>query len=268
MNWAKMKPKRTPAVAIVVILLAAVGTASGGGDDTRGSEVPSGSPPVAGSGDGRAAGPPGPEPGEAERLPADLRAAVDGIQARYDALRNFRARFTQESRIVAAPTSEIAKGEVFFQKPGKMRWNYDTPEPQEIVISGGRLWQYVPADKQVVIQSFDTSRVEYAFLTGLGNLEKQFRVRWAEPKTRPDDPLLYLELTPRDEQASFTKVVLGIEPQGHRILATEVAGVFGNVTTIRFEKLRDNVAMKSDVFAFEPPGGVDVIDATPGSVEP
>jgi outer membrane lipoprotein carrier protein len=198
------------------------------------------------------------KPVEEGRLPADLQAIVDGIQARYEALRNFRARFTQDSRLEAAPTSDTAKGEVFFQKPGKMRWNYETPEPQEIVINGGRLWQYVPADKQVVIQSFDTSRVEYAFLTGLGDLEKQFRVRWATPRTRPDDPL----------QASFAKVVLGIESKGHRILATEVKGIFGNVTSIRFEALRDNVPLNSDEFVFKSPAGVEVIDATAGVIGP
>jgi outer membrane lipoprotein carrier protein len=269
MDGKRMKPRQAPRAAILLVVLMAAAAVWGGGvGEAQATEAASGPSSAAVPGEGPGADRAGAKAVEEGHLPADLRTVVDGIQARYEALRDFRARFTQQSRLEAAPTSDTAKGEVFFQKPGKMRWNYETPEPQEIVINGGTLWQYVPADKQVVVQSFDTSRVEYAFLTGLGDLEKQFRVRWAEPKTRPDDPLLYLELVPRDEQASFAKVVLGVESKGYRILATEVTGIFGNVTSIRFHGLRDNVPLKSDEFVFKPPAGVEVIDARAGAIEP
>lgn len=203
-----------------------------------------------------------PAAARAAGLPADLRAFVDGIQARYDRIRDFRARFVQESRVQAAPMAEKSGGDVFFQKPGKMRWNYRTPEPQEIVINRGKLWQYVPADKQVVIQGFDAARVEYTFLTGLGNLERDFRISWARPDHRPGDPLRYLALVPRDEQATFSKVALGVEPRTHRVLVTEVTDLFGNTTAIRFEGLRDNVGVDAGLFVFRPPKGADVIDMT------
>ena len=201
-------------------------------------------------------------PARSTPLPADLRAFVDAIQARYDLIRDFQGRFLQESRVQAAPAVDKAGGEVFFQKPGKMRWNYRTPEPQEIVINRGKLWQYVPADKQVVIQGFDAARVEYTFLTGLGSLEKDFRIAWARPDRRPGDPLRYLLLVPRDEQATFSKVTLGVEPRTHRVLVTEVTDLFGNTTMIRFEKLRDNAGVDPALFVFGPPKGVDVIDMT------
>jgi outer membrane lipoprotein carrier protein len=143
-----------------------------------------------------------------------------------------------------------------------MRWNYRTPEPQEIVIDRGKLWQYVPVDNQVVIQGFDAARVEYTFLTGLGNLERDFRIAWARPDRRPADPLRYLALEPRDEQATFAKVTLGVEPGGHRVIVTEVTDLFGNKTAIRFEGLRDNVGVDPGMFVFRAPKGADVIDMT------
>jgi len=213
---------------------------------------------------GRAAGdatsaPPAPR---AAALPADLRDFVDGIQKRYDRIRDFQGRFVQESRVQAAAVTEKSGGDVFFLKPGRMRWNYRTPEPQQIVIDRGKLWQYVPADKQVVIQGFDAARVEYTFLTGLGNLERDFRIAWARPDRRPGDPLRYLALVPRDEQATFAKVTLGVDPRTHRVLVTEVEDLFGNTTSIRFEALRDNAGVDAGLFVLRPPKGVDVIDMT------
>jgi outer membrane lipoprotein carrier protein len=200
----------------------------------------------------------------ASTLPTDLKRFLDQIQARYEGLKDFRARFTQESRVQTAPTVEKASGEVFFRRPGRMRWNYEKPEPQQIVINGDKLWQYVPKDKQVVVQGFDAARVEYTFLTGVGKLERDFKPRWAHPKMRPGDPLVYVDLFPRDEQASFSKVTLGVSPGDHRILATEVTDLFGNVTVIRFEDLRDNLGLSNETFVFKVPKGVDVIDTTTG----
>jgi outer membrane lipoprotein carrier protein len=198
----------------------------------------------------------------AASLPADLRALIDAIQARYDGLRDFKADFTQESRVQAAPSAQKAGGQIYFQKPGRMRWNYRTPEPQEIVINGGKLWQYVPDDRQVVIQGFDAARVEYTFLTGVGDLERDFKLRWANPRKRPGDPLVYVRLVPRNEDATFSEVVIGVDPRDHRILATEVNDLFGNTTIIRFQNYKNNVGLARSLFAFTTPKGVDVIDNT------
>ncbi|MDP3940023.1 MAG: outer membrane lipoprotein carrier protein LolA [Deltaproteobacteria bacterium] len=254
-NFRARRDKRHPggaatllAAALFLLLGAAGATANGARAETDAPAVP------------RDAAAPG--------RPAALDALVKGLQARYERLEDFKARFEQQSRLEAAGSAQIARGEVFFQKPGRMRWNYETPEPQQILISEGKLTQYVPADKQIVVQGLDTNRVEYAFLTGLGELENEFNIRWAEPRRRPDDPLEYIELTPRDADASFARLVLGVETRGHRILATEVKDFLGNVTSLRFEKLQDNVGLGADVFAINKPAGVDVIDMTDGWTTP
>lgn len=276
MGWSKLIQTKVPAhawalpVVLWAILLMGVPTAESDGNRLAGEEkelageTPGDRDTPAPAKAGEVAGE---EPSPDLEAP-DLKEIVKGIQARYEMLRDFRGRFTQQSRLKAGTDPQTASGEVFFQKPGKMRWNYEFPDRQEIIINDGKLWQYVPQDRQVVVQGFDTSRVEYAFLTGLGNLEEQFGVEWASPRNRPDDSLSYLELIPRDEQASFTKVVLGVEPKGHRILATEVTDFFGNVTILRFADLQDNVKLADETFVFKAPKGVDVIDVTTGRQVP
>lgn len=206
-------------------------------------------------------------PAAPSKLPAELGRRVDGIQKRYENLVDFRARFVQESRLQAASGARTAKGEVFFQKPGRMRWRYESPDPQDILIRDGKFWQYVPADNQVVIQRMDTSRVEYAFLTGLGELTSQFDIRWARPRRRPGSPLDYLALTPKDKEATFAEVLIGVDDK-QRILVTEVTDFLGNVTVLRFEGLEDNVGVGKERFQWENPAGADVIDMSAGFQAP
>ena len=239
-----------------VALLFVTGTARADGDDTYRESA-------AGEKSGQRA--------EGEKppstLPPDLQGEVDGIQARYEQLEDFKARFVQESRLDATSEPRRATGEVFFQKPGRMRWRYESPDSQEILIRDGKFWQYVPADKQVVIQAMDVSRVEYVFLTGLGELKAHFDIRWNDPRRRPGSSLVFLALVPRDEEASFAGVVLGVDGK-HRILITEVKDFLGNVTILRFEGLEDNVGVASELFQWKNPAGADVIDMTTGFGNP
>ena len=239
-----------------VALLFVAGAARAGGDDGSRESA-------AGERSSRRAG------GERSpsALPPDLQHEVDGIQSRYEKLEDFKARFVQESRLDATSEPRQATGEVFYQKPGRMRWRYESPDPQEILIRDGKFWQYVPADKQVVIQAMDVSRLEYVFLTGLGELKTQFDIRWDDPRRRPASSLVYLALVPRDEEASFAGVILGVDEK-HRILVTEVKDFLGNVTILRFEGLEDNVGVARERFQWKNPAGVDVIDMTTGFSTP
>lgn len=243
-------------LAVAVALLFVAGTARAGGDD--GSRQSAGGEEAS-----RRAG--GEQP--PSELPPDLQREVDGIQSRYEKLEDFKARFVQESRLDATSEPRRATGEVFYQKPGRMRWRYESPDSQEILIRDGKFWQYVPADKQVVIQAMDVSRVEYVFLTGLGELKEQFEIRWDDPRRRPGSSLVYLALVPRDKEASFAGVILGVDEK-HRILVTEVKDFLGNVTILRFEGLKDNVGVASGHFQWKSPAGADVIDMTTGFREP
>src|SRR4051794_39311067 len=87
-----------------------------------------------------------PPPAPGTRL--DLRAVVDRVQRRYDGAADFRARFGQTLTNAAFARKTSSGGEVLFKKPGRMRWNYDKPEPKAYVADGTTLWLYEPEDKQ------------------------------------------------------------------------------------------------------------------------
>ena len=57
----------------------------------------------------------------------NLEAIIDQIQQKYEKINDFNSKFTQEATVRALNQVQKAKGEVWFKKPGKMRWNYYTP---------------------------------------------------------------------------------------------------------------------------------------------
>ena len=45
------------------------------------------------------------------------------------------------------------RGRLLIKKPGKMRWEYTTPEKKLFVSDGVKIYSYIPQDKQVIVAS-------------------------------------------------------------------------------------------------------------------
>ena len=79
-----------------------------------------------------------------------LKNVLSRLQQRYDGTNTMQADFRQtvESKTLAGTLE--SKGKVSFEKPNRMRWDYDPPDPQTIVGDGETLWIYQPDLKQVI----------------------------------------------------------------------------------------------------------------------
>ena len=204
-----------------------------------------------------------------------------------DAVHDIEADFTQESSIASLDRTQQGSGRVtlrFERTSGetvpivKFRWEYDRPTRQEIVSDGKTMWVYIPDNNQV-IQS-DVSEVSRAraqdpltFLTGLGNLSRDFLIRWASPN-RDDDGNYILKLTPKTTTAMFRELQVvvdrravidysrsGVTGRDFPIRSTIAIDPNGNKTIIVFERntLRLNRGVSDLQFRFMMPAGVDVV---------
>jgi outer membrane lipoprotein carrier protein len=74
--------------------------------------------------------------------------AVTKLEARYRSARTLQAafleRYTENGRVVRTEA-----GIVYFRRPGKMRWEYQSPEKNLFLVDGKSAWFYVPADHTV-----------------------------------------------------------------------------------------------------------------------
>jgi outer membrane lipoprotein-sorting protein len=192
---------------------------------------------------------------------------VRKLQARYDTTKAFRADFRQETIVRAVGQSEEALGTVAFKKPGKMRWDYRTPQAQLIVSDGKTLWIYQPADRQALKAPFKAAFVSttpISFLTGVGKIGDDFT---AEPDARGcADDRVYVRLVPKGTP-DVGALALGVTRATFDIVEARVIDPIGNMTTLTFSNVERNVAIPDDEFHFELPPGVDVVGA-PGAGAP
>lgn len=198
----------------------------------------------------------------ARGLGASAQDVVRKVQDRYDQTQNFAADFTQEMRIEAGGQVIKSSGKVWFQRPGRMHWEYVTPEKQTIIADGTTLWIVQPADNQVLkapLQNAFESRTPVSFLLGVARIEKDFRATLLSPA---DDGKLRLQLDPANaEDGSLGSLVLDVDPDTYDVTAATIRDPLGNTTRVALVDVKRNGSVDASLFRFERPAGMDVIEA-------
>lgn len=195
----------------------------------------------------------------------DAGTIVKKLQERYDETKAFKAEFRQETRVASVGVSDVADGTVVFKKPGKMRWDFQTPQAQQIVSDGTTLWIHQPADRQVLKMPFRSgfvSTTPVSFLLGVGRITDQFRPE-ADPRgctaTR-----LYVRLTAKSNE-ELGGLAFGVERASFDIVEAAVTDPIGNVTTLTFSNIARNVDIPDATFQFVVPPGSDVLTPPAGT---
>jgi outer membrane lipoprotein carrier protein len=195
-------------------------------------------------------------------------AVINRVQALYDQAGGFQARFFQESRLKAAGTSDSAAGWMYFMRPCRMRWQYETPpEQKKEVVSDGRLvWMYTPADAVVMVYKLDQvlrSDLVMRFFSGIGLVQKDFNIAWQRP---PREGVNYvIDLFPKKEQPELKRLTLTINPDTYLVEKLSFTNALGEESRFTFTQVKLGMPLGSSFFTFTPPAGVQVIRETPGS---
>jgi outer membrane lipoprotein carrier protein len=217
--------------------------------------------------------------------------------AAEDRILDYSADFSQESKIASLDRLQRANGRVevaFDYHAGqtkqtvqtvRFRWQYDSPTTQEIVSDGETMWVYLPENNQVIQSNVEQIKKAdqndpMAFLTGLGNLSRDFSINWAMPN-QDGEGNYRLEMIPRHTSSLIRNMVIVVDsyavtsfryrdreedqvPGGLRfpILSTTVYDPNGNSTVIKFSNLRVNLGLPDASFEFMVPDGVQVVRPT------
>jgi len=187
---------------------------------------------------------------------------VNRVQEQYDKSGGFKARFQQESRMQAATQGEKAEGLLFFQKPCRMRWQYENPPEQkkEIVADGREVWMFIPQDAVVMVYPLNKvlrSDLVMRFFSGMGELGRDFQISWNRP---PESGANYvIDLFPRKSQPELKRLTLTINPRNFQVEKLEFANALGEETRFAFSQMDLNIRLEPGFFIFTPPPGVQVV---------
>ena len=190
--------------------------------------------------------------------PLSVDQILGGIEKAYSG-KGFSAAFDQEATIKAMQITDTAEGQLFVRRPGKMRWEYTTPEPQIIITDGANLWVYRPLDKQVMTgkaPAFFGDGKGAGFLADIRQVRQGFVVEQEKSEMAGE---YRLRLTPRQQTPDVTAVHLTISADTFIITDVVTVNAYGDETWIKLKDYRFNQDFDSEVFSFDIPPGTDVL---------
>jgi outer membrane lipoprotein carrier protein len=193
-------------------------------------------------------------------LPVDKLVAK--MQERYDSAADYRARFTQQYTYAATGRERTSTGEILIKKPGRMRWNYEKPEPSLWLANGSVFVMYEPEAKQAFKQDLKASQLPaaVAFLMGKGKLTDEFDVSIAKelPYGNPDD--YRLSLKPKRAQSTYRSIYFVVDPRTYLVRQSVLINAQGDINAITFSDVRLNTKIPDETFRWTAPPGTREID--------
>jgi len=188
-------------------------------------------------------------------------ALARAVQAHYQQVRDFTATFEQSYVGGALKRRSVERGTVAIRKPGRMRWDYQSPEKKLFVSDATRMYFYVPADKQVRVSPLpEAGRVPtpILFLAGRGDLLRDFKVEEVPPPSGSKGARA-LRLRPMRPETDYDTLTLVVDATTYAMRQLIVVDGQGGTSTFSFSNLRENVGIADSTFVFSMPKGVDVV---------
>ena len=191
-----------------------------------------------------------------------LEEAVSALEQAQRRVTDLKAPFRQTSYNKTLNQTLEARGTLYLKKPGRLRWEYQTPTPQEIVSDGAKLWIYTPELKQVNVTAAPQALAGPAgsFLQGLGQVREHFQARFLNPAQPTDaEGLVVLDLAPKRPQPLLGRLIVSVDPKTWLVRQAVVHDELGNTVTVRFGETVVNSGVPDALFVFVPPPGAAVV---------
>jgi outer membrane lipoprotein carrier protein len=193
----------------------------------------------------------------------DVHALASRVDRHYDHIHTLEAKFTETYK--GAGMSRTESGTLLLKKPGRMRWDYDSPSAKLFLTDGSTAWFYVPGERQArktPVKQLEDLRSPLRYLLGKTKLEKELDGLSVAADVKPlNSGDAVLRGVPKGMRERVEQTLLEVTPDGliSRIVVEELDG---SVTEFRFLQQRENVEIADQQFHFAPPPGVEVVAGT------
>jgi outer membrane lipoprotein carrier protein len=194
--------------------------------------------------------------------PVILSQLLRGVEGKYNRLKTMKARFHQIYRQGGGIVRQ-EHGVLYLSKPGRMRWEYESPETKLFVTDGKRAILFVPAENRVMetaIKESEDIKAPLAFLLGRLKFDEQFERMETSPQFIPVEKGDFVFKAYSKKMAERLEWVLfEVHPASfeiRRIVARERGGL---ETEFRFDAMQSNPALAAGLFQFTAPTGAEVV---------
>ena len=185
--------------------------------------------------------------------------ALSSLETFYANVNTLKAEFRQTVFDTDQQIIDQSRGVLYIARPGKFRWEYNSPLPQTIISDAEKIWIHDIELEQVTVRNYQQTLAgtPAELLAGNGELNSQYELVSIDDLA---DGMEWLSLTPKSDDTQFEEVRIGFKD--NKLLMMRLIDSFERTTQLIFDDLEENASINLSLFSFDVPDNVDVIDNT------
>lgn len=190
------------------------------------------------------------------------------IQAWLNKNRDLKAKFKQVYYKRYHGPEKPRWGYMWVRKPGRIRFDYASPNRKQLIVDGKKVWIYDPGYKQVIWQYVKKAAIPAVvhFLWGTGRITAEFWVKMAKGSKLAKTGTRVLWLRPRRATSTMHHLLFVVDPRTGAIREIIVYDHLQNSNRFVFMNVKTNSGIQKSRFSFTPPAGVQVIKGNPNKM--
>lgn len=183
---------------------------------------------------------------------------LDQMSAKYQAMKAFKATFTQTLENDAAKVKENMTGDITVSGQ-KFRLKVSG---QEIINNGQTMWTYMKDENEVNISDYEPEEGEISPAQIYTLYKKGYKYSYVQEAKEAGEAVDIIELAPEDRNNPVFKVRLSVSKADKSLKSWKMFKKNGSRTTITIRKFQPNPPVDATTFNFDKAKykGVKVID--------
>ena len=189
------------------------------------------------------------------------------LQSTYEKAINLSADFNQSTAMKSSQRVRQGSGSMIFLKPGRMRWDYITPDHQVLTSDGVTISMYFEKSNQMIIsdaKDYLQTDVTYSFFTGTGDILKDFDIVDPDLENMQENSHL-IKLIPKSTHPQVSSIHAWVADKTFLIEHLQIVDHFDTVTDLFFENVKIDSndygvrEINKRLFSFTPPANTEII---------
>ena len=190
------------------------------------------------------------------------------VMSTFESFRSYSANF--QIRVREGKRSRNMKGKIYYQKQGKLRYEFTQPQGNLIVSNGRIMWFYIKrlnvAGKQDLTLQTKTSSGRKVFqnnpITGVKRLFQKYHYRFdsqEQPRKEGDRLCFVFDLEQREKIGGYEHLTLYVDAKTYLIYKAIGDDGYGKTAEMNFSDISLNPELEGSLFQYNPSKGVSVV---------
>jgi outer membrane lipoprotein-sorting protein len=212
------------------------------------------------------------EQGAAAKTDPKVEAFLEEFVAKREKLDDYSARFTQTKVSTLFDEREVSKGTVYYLRPGRIMWDYRSPDVMKVLVKDRVLSIYIEELEQLEIYDFTKEKKMRGLFLGFDEspdeLKAMYDITLVDPGKGESGTCVQLVPKTEDLLNYFASVKIWLRPKDfaiYRILIVDPEEE--GHTDIQLSRISVNRGVSADLFEIKVPEGTETIRQPIGEEE-